>query len=170
VKLRLLDLANMHPCLLWGEIAAAAAAVLDQRGFHWPCPFPLEIENVPAFGSGRVILEISRAGISAEHVARLRRTWEPDHLIELAAIAIAGLALFAAGGHQIRDVALRGSSADYLVDGKGYLLEVAGRSRRSDFDAAWQTRWRRLSERPGSGFFVCVSEFESPSARLAFAP
>jgi hypothetical protein len=89
--------------------------------------------------------------------------------VELAAIAIAGLALFAAGGHQIRDIALRGSSADYLVDAESYLLEVAGRSRRSDLDAAWQTRWRRLSDRLGSGFFVCVAEFESPSARLAFA-
>ena len=90
-------------------------------------------------------------------------------LIELAAIAIAGLALFAAGGHQIRDVALRGTSAHYLVDADGHLLEVAGRSRRIDFDAAWQVRWERLLGRPGSRFYVCVCEFESPSARLAFA-
>ena len=101
-------------------------------------------------------------------IGKVRRTYESHRLIELAAIAIAGLGLFAAGGHQIRDVALRGSSADYLVDEENYLLEVSGRSRRSDFQAAWDARWNRLSERSGSGFIVCVSEFETPAGRLAF--
>jgi len=159
----------MHPSLLWGETAAAAAAVLESRGFPTPYQFPVNVDNVPEFGSGRVNLEISRAAISTEHILRLRRTWDNPRLVELAAIAIAGLALFAAGGHQIRDVALRGTSADYLVDADCHLLEVAGRSRRIDVDAAWQVRWERLLDRPGSGFYVCVSEFESPSARLAFA-
>ncbi len=124
---------------------------------------------MPKFGTARVNLEISRAGISADHVRRLRRTWDSPRLVELAAIAIAGLALFAAGGHQIRDAALRGTSADYMVDADGHLREVAGRSRRIDFEAAWQVRWARLLERPGAGFYVCVCEFDSPSARLAFA-
>lgn len=127
MKLRLHDLAQMHPCLLWGEIAAATGAVFDQRGFSSPYQFPLDIENVPEFGSGRIVLQVSRTGISADDLARVRRTWEAPRLVELAAIAIAGLALFAAGGHQIRDIALRGSSADYLVDAESYLLEVAGR-------------------------------------------
>ena len=158
----------MHPCLVWGDIAAATVAVVDDRGFPWPCRFPLHIENVPDFGSGTLVLEISRAGIPGEHVRKIRHTLEPHRLVELAAVAIAGLGLFAAGGRQIRDVALRGTSADYLVDGDNYLLEVAGRSRRSDFESAWEVRWSRLSDRLGSGFFVCVCEFESPSARLAF--
>ncbi len=169
MKLRLCDLAHMHPSLLWVEIAAATAAVLDGRGFPTPYQFPVDVDNLPEFGTGRVNLEISRVGISADHVLRLRRTWDSPRLVELAAIAIAGLALFAAGAHQIRDVALRGTSADYLVDADSHLLEVAGRSRRIDFDAAWQVRWERLLERPGSGFYVCLCEFESPSARLAFA-
>lgn len=169
VNLRLSDLADMHPSLLWAETAAAAAAVLDSRGFPMPCQFPVDINNVAEFGTGRFNLEISRAGISADHVLRLRRTWDSPRLVELAAIAIAGLALFAAGGHQIRNVALRGTSADYLVDADCHLLEVAGRSRRTDFDAAWQVRWERLLACRSPGFYVCVCEFESPSARLAFA-
>ena len=169
MKLRLCDLVNMHPSLLWTEIGAATAAVLDSRGFPTPYAFSVDMDNVPEFGTGRINLEISRAGISADHILRLRRTWDSPRLVEFAAIAIAGLALFAAGGHQIRDVALRGTSADYLVDADCHLLEVAGRSRRIDFDAAWQARWDRLSRRPGSGFYVCVCEFETPSAQLAFA-
>jgi hypothetical protein len=169
VKLRLSELAEMHPSLLWAETAAAAAAVLDKRGFPIPCHLPVDIDNVPEFGTGRINLEISWAGISADHIQKLRRTLDGPRLVEFAAIAIAGLALFATGGHQIRDIALRGTSADYLVDADCHLLEVAGRSRRADFDAAWQARWERLSDHPGRGFYVSVCEFESPYARMAFA-
>ena len=52
VKLRLSDLAHMHPSLLWVEIAAATAAVLDGREFHTPYQFPVDVENVPEFGTG----------------------------------------------------------------------------------------------------------------------
>jgi hypothetical protein len=96
------------------------------------------------------------------------RTYEPFRLVELAAIAIAGLGLYHAGGHEIRDIALRGSGADYLVDEFNHPLEIAGRSRRTDFDVAWGQRWRRLSDCSAGGFYVCVAEFETPSGRLAF--
>src|SRR4029077_12255406 len=107
-------------------------------------------------------------GVSADHVARLLRTYELSRLIELAGIGIAGLGLYGAGRHEIRDVALRGSAADYIVDEANHLLEVAGRSRRSDFATAWEQRWRRLSEGRRGSFYVCVSEFETPACQLAF--
>jgi hypothetical protein len=47
-------------------------------------------------------------------------------------------------------------------------LEMAGRSQRRDLDAAWEKKQQRLTDRSGSGFYVCVAEFESPAARLAF--
>jgi hypothetical protein len=106
--------------------------------------------------------------VSELHVSRLRRTYEASRIVELAAIAIAGLGLYHGGGHEIRDVALRGSAADYLVDETNHVMEVAGRSRRSDLNAAWNARWQRLSERLRVGFFVCVAEFETFAGRLAF--
>ncbi len=63
---------------------------------------------------------------------------------------------------------LNGGGADYLVGESNHLLEVAGRSRRSDFRAAWQQRWQRLTDRIGRGFYVCVAEFETPAGQLAF--
>jgi hypothetical protein len=89
-------------------------------------------------------------------------------LVELAAIAIAGLGLYYGGGHAMQDIALRGSGADYLIDESNHLLEVAGRSRRRDVGVAWQQRWQRLTGRMGSGFYVCVAEFETPAGQLAF--
>src|SRR5713101_2433557 len=137
VAVHIIDLATMHPRLLWGEIAAASVAALSGKGIPPPFPFELEANDLPGFGSGLMRLSIDTMGVSEDQVSRLRRTYEEPRLVELAAIAIAGLGLYYGGGHEIRDVALRGSGADYLVDETHHLLEVAGRSRRSDVGAAW---------------------------------
>ena len=113
---------------------------------------------------------IDPAGVSAQQIARVCRTYKPSRRVELAAIAVAGLALHHAGGHEIVDLAVRGSRADYLVDQSRHNLEIAGRSRRRDLEAAWQERWERLTERWGSGFYLCVAEFDTCTARLGFAP
>jgi hypothetical protein len=168
IAVRLVDLAAMHPHLLWDDIIAATVAVCSAT--HPPARFPLAlmVQDLPGFGSELLQLAIDPTGVAADHVRRLQRTYEAARLVELAAIAIAGLGLYYGGGHEMRDVALRGSGADYLVDETNHLLEVAGRSRRRGFGAAWQHRWQRLLERPGSGFYVCVVEFETPRGRLAF--
>jgi hypothetical protein len=165
---RLLDLPGMHPHLLWDTTIPATVAVLGDVGATVPHILPLSVENVPGFGSGELRLMIDPTGVTSEVLARLRRTYEPSRLIELAAIAVAAIGLHRAGGHQILDVARRGSGADYLVDEIHQRLEIAGRSRRRDLDAAWQQKQHRLADGSGRGFYVCVAEFESPAARLAF--
>jgi hypothetical protein len=167
VALRLIDLAAMHPLLLWDTIITATAAVLEAQG-QPPWTLSLTVQDSPGFGSGELRLTIEPVGVTAERIARVRRTYEPSRLVELAAIAIAGAGLHQSGGHEIRDIAARGSAADYLIDEGNHHLEVAGRSRRSDFEAAWQQKWQRLGERVTSGVYVCVVEFESPAGRLAF--
>ena len=166
MDVRLLDLAAMHPRLLWDEIRTATAAVLLERSGNQTCSCVVEVEGVPGFGTGSLPLAISAEGTDPDHVARLRRTYELSRIVELAAIGVAGLAIHCAGRHEIRDVAIRGTSADYLVDGENHVLEIAGRSRRSDLAAAWQQRRQRLAKR--SGYYVCVIEFETPAGRLAF--
>jgi hypothetical protein len=76
--------------------------------------------------------------------------------------------LHVAGGHEIVDVALRGSSADYLLGESGWTLEIAGRSRRNDFSTAWEQKMQRLLKNSSGGFFVFVAEFESPRGRLEY--
>jgi hypothetical protein len=170
VNIRLAELSAMHPLLLWDDIVLATVAVFSDLGLQPPFPFPLVIEDVPNFGSANVRLLIDPAGTSAEKVHRLRRTYDASRQVELAAIALAGLGLHHAAGHEIRDVAVRGSAADYLIDDARHLLEIAGRSRRVDVVAAWEQRWTRLRNRLRHGFYVCVVEFETPSGRLVFAP
>lgn len=166
--LRLIDLRTLHPRLLWEDIIAAATAVFEDHGAASPFSFTLEIRNVPGFGSvvEKVVLDL--ADVSPIQVSQVRRTYEGSRLVELAAIAVAGIGLGYAGGHEIRDVAVRGSAADYLVDEAAYHLEVAGRSRRADFGTAWQQKYQRLRDCWGGGFYLCVCEFESFSGRLAF--
>jgi hypothetical protein len=55
-----------------------------------------------------------------------------------------------------------------LVDDESHLLEIAGRSRRSDLESAWRQKWQRLSDTVGAGFYICVAEFETPAGRLTF--
>ena len=169
VAVRLMDLSAMHPRLLWDTIVIAATAVLNEQMISPPFVVPLSIQNVPGFGEGEVRLFLAPVDVPTERVLRIRRTYEPSRLIELAAIAIAGIGLHYAGGHQILDLAVRGSAADYLIDEAGHHLEIAGRSRRTDFETAWQQKWHRLHETQQGGCYVCVAEFESPAARLAFA-
>jgi hypothetical protein len=158
----------MHPCLLWNDILAATVAVLDRQSSEGHCTISLQLQEIPGYGSGESKLEIIVAGLPDEWIIKVRHTYEGHRLVELAAIAMAGLALFCSGGHQIRDVSLRGSSADYLVDDELYLLEVAGRSRKGDFQTAWNERWHRLTEGSTAGFYVSVTEFETPVSRLRF--
>lgn len=165
----LLGLTEMHPELEWHEIAAATVAVLEDGGLEAPFQVSLDLMDVPGFGSQGLRLVIDRVGIAAERVARVRRTYESARRIELAAIALIGLGLYHGGGHEIVDVAVRGSGADYLVDDARHLLEIAGRSRQTDFEAAWQQRLQRLKERAGSGFYLGVVEFQTPSGRLMFS-
>ena len=165
---RLVDLPGMHPNLLWDTIIPATVAVFADIGATAPHPLPLTVQAVPGLGSQEPRLLIDSGGVSPELIAKVRRTYELSRLVELAAIAVAALGLHSAGGHQIVDVARRGSGADYLVDETLHHLEIAGRSRRRDLDAAWQQKQQRLTDRSGPGFYICVVEFESPAARLAF--
>lgn len=169
VTVRLVDLSGMHPRLLWDTLITAAAAVLAGTQAPPPFKFALAIHNVPGFGDGELRLLLDPVGVPDERLDRVRRTYEPSRLIELAAIAIAGIGLHQAGGHEILDLAVRGSAADYLVDESRHHLEIAGRTRRSDMETAWQQKWQRLEEVQEGGCYVCVVEFESPAGRLAFA-
>jgi hypothetical protein len=157
-----------HPGLLWDEIAMAAAAVFTRFHQQPPFGFDLSIIEVPGCPDDVLTMSIETMAYSANEINRIRRTYEAPRLVEMAAIAIAGLGLYHAGEHRICDVASSGSGADYLVDDESYLLEIAGRARRKDLESAWRQRWQRLSESARGGFYVCVAEFETPAGRLAF--
>jgi hypothetical protein len=47
-------------------------------------------------------------------------------------------------------------------------LEIGGRSRRRDLDAAWEQKQPRLVAHGERGCYLCVSEFETFTGRLAF--
>lgn len=170
VSTSLVSLAEMHPQLEWQEITASAVAAFEEGGLEAPFQVQFEMIDVPGFENESLQLLIDRTGIPADLVARVRRTYEPSRRIELAAIALAALGLYHGGSHEIVDVAVRGSGADYLVDAAHHLLEISGRSRRADFEVAWQQRLQRLTERATGGFYLCVVELQTPGGRLMFSP
>jgi hypothetical protein len=136
----LADLPLVRPNLIWHDIGLAVVAVFTNLRRKPPFKFDLSIVEVPGYHDDVLRLLIDAGDISTTQVDRLRRTYEPARLVELAAIAIAGLGLYHAGG----------------------------RSQRKDFESAWQQKWQRLTETVAGGFYVCVAEFETPTGRLAF--
>ena len=169
IEVSLADLPKMHPRLLWDEITLATIAVLGGKLTASSYEFALTTQDMPGYDSSELVFIMNPGDVDPTNLARIRRTYDPARLVELAAIAIAGLGLYHGGGHEICDVAFRGTGADYTVGEHSLPLEVAGRSRRSDLSNAWEQRWRRLSKRSRIGFFLCVAEFETPAGRLAFA-
>ena len=71
ISTSLVDLAEMHPELEWQEITAATVAALEDGGLEAPFQVPLDLIDVPGFGSERLCLLIDRTGIPAERVARV---------------------------------------------------------------------------------------------------
>jgi hypothetical protein len=168
VAIQLVDLPGLHSRLYWDPIILATAAVLSRdasASFH---RFTLSIEGVHGFGTDELAIEIGTDDIRPQDVEKLQRTLEPSRQIELAAIAVAGIGLHLAGGHQIMDLAAHGSGADYLVDAACVPLEVGGRSRRRDVDQAWQQKEQRLRERRESGVYICICEFATLTGRLGY--
>lgn len=164
----LVDLRTMHPNLGWQLSIEALIAVCDQRGFERPYRWRMKFDNVPGFGTDEVELLINPGTVSAADVARAQKTYAPDRLVEFAAIAVAGIAIYHAGRHEIWEVAIRGTGADYLVDHGNGLLEVAGRSRRGDVTSARRERLSRLASHARQGFYLFVAEFETPVGNLEF--
>jgi hypothetical protein len=168
VELRLFDLIEMHPRLLWESIITATAAMLESSGAAPPYPFRLSVQGVPEADDQEMEWVLDSTGVSSDEITRIRRTYESSRLVELAAIAIAGLALHCAGGHEINDLAVRGSAADYLVDETRHCLEIAGRTRRRDLDLAWEKKRSGLEDLGEKGYYLCIAEFESFTGRLGY--
>jgi hypothetical protein len=116
ISVCVVELTTMHPRLLWDRYSAT----------HTTSPFPFTptVQDLQGFGSEQLQFAIDPAGVAADQVRQLQRTYEASRLVELAAIAIAGLGLYYGRGHEMRDVALRGSGAAYLVDETHHLFGI----------------------------------------------
>lgn len=167
IETSLSRLSEMHPELEWHEIAGASVTVFEDYGRESPYLLEIELVNVPGFGTELMQLMVDRIGIPSKVVDRIRRTYDSTRRVELAAIAATALALYHGGGHELVDIALRGSGADYLVDASRTVLEIGGRSRRADFAAAWRQKAERLGSRVEK-YYLCIVEFETPAGRLAY--
>jgi hypothetical protein len=162
VQCRLTDLRVFHPELAWDDAILAAAAIVgrnksSQENVYTVSRFQETVEL------DELRMRIDVANVSPAGAAAIRRTYEVARVVELSAIAVTALAIYYGMDAELIDVAQRGLRADFLLK-DGRLLEVAGRSRVSDLDAAWRSRVSRL--KASRRYAVCVVEFETQSARL----
>jgi hypothetical protein len=93
VEVQLTDLHRLHEQLDWYEFIAAAAIVLGDRSLP-PFWFDVEVIGLPTFDGDGMQLKIYTGRLNRNRLAKRRRTFEPSRLVEHAAIALAGLALY----------------------------------------------------------------------------
>jgi hypothetical protein len=168
IRCHITDLFRRHPELRWNEAAIALAAVASRRNVFSEIVFSIEIAR-GASDLTSIDLTVELTKVSSSAVAAAKRTYDTSRLVEMAAVAIAGLTAYYGLGSELVEVSRRGSGADYLVS-DGRLLEVAGRSRRRDLDSAWRSKIARLVSLGVGPFAVCVAEFEGLTARFGIFP
>lgn len=169
VSANLTDLPKLHSRLHWSSIIAATVAVLKPLSTENSVDIRIEVENCPTYDDSELSIEIDLSKSPKGEVAKVKRTHEPARLVEMAAIAIGALVVYHIGRHTIYRAAISGSRADYLLDQGKFLLEISGRSRKSDFEPAWKGRRNRLRAWADRGWYLFVVEFETLSGRIAFA-
>jgi hypothetical protein len=70
VALPRVDLAAMHPLLLWDTIIPATAAVFADTRAGLPWAFALTVTDVPGFGSGELRLLVDPSCVSEDRIRR----------------------------------------------------------------------------------------------------
>jgi len=168
LQTQLAYLSDMHARLQWDDIIPATAAVLSKGNELPRATLTCETLDLPLFAGSILQITIDWSDIAKTAIDRIQRTYDSARLVELSGIALAGLTIYHAGGHEIRDIAYRGSSADYLVDDTFNRLEVAARSRKGDMETAWRQREQRLRESGSEYFYLFVCELETMTARLGY--
>ena len=88
------ELPQMHPNLLWEDIIAAAASVVPIPQREETCEFSVHVDSSISGLCGELSLLVQTRGVSARAISRVGQTYERARLVELSAIAVAGLAMY----------------------------------------------------------------------------
>ncbi len=167
------SLRDMNPASIWAPFFInPAIALMD---FYRLKPFPCAVvcENIVS-----ALLQHSNCEITVEfdwlaetfpECQRIFQTLQRETIVEYAAVATAFLILTNLAQKNIAEVTLRGSKADYFLDGRKYLLEVSGTESAEHFASRHSEKIRQLHANPlGKDGYVFVCCFSNQRAKLSF--
>lgn len=138
-------------------------------------PFPCTVAHEriePALSErahGEVKVEFDWLSETFPDCQRLFQTLQRESIVEYSAVAMAFLIMTNLAEKNISEVTLRGSKADYFVDGRKYLLEISGTESAEHFSSRHTEKVRQLQANPfGKDGYVFVCCFANQRAKLSF--
>ncbi len=167
------SLRDYNPAVVWAAFFINPAIALMDYYRLKPFPCTVVYENIAS-----TLLEQTKGEISVAFdwlaetfpdCQRLFQTLQRENIVEYAAVAKAFLLMANLVQKNISEVTLRGSKADYFVEGREYLLEISGTENAEQFASRYGEKVRQLLANPfGKGGYVFVCCFSNQRAKLSF--
>lgn len=167
------SLREYNPAVLWASFFInPAIALLD---YYHLKPFPCRVayENIVSAlletASGEISVEFDWWEETFPECQRLFQTLQRENIVEYSAVALAFLLMTNLVQKNISEVTLRGSKADYFVEGRKYLLEISGTESAEHLASRHTEKVRQLQANPfGIDGYVFVGCFANQRAKLSF--
>lgn len=167
------SLREYNPAVIWASFFInPAIALLD---FYRLKPFPCAVayENIISAmleqTEGEIGVEFDWLAETFPDCQRLFQTLQRESIVEYAAVATAFLIMTNLAQKNISEVTLRGSKADYFVEGRKHLLEISGTESAEHLASRHGEKVRQLQANPfGKDGYVFVCCFSNQQAKLSF--
>lgn len=166
-------LREYNPAVIWASFFInPAIALLDAYRLK-PFPCTVAYENIVSAmleqTHGETRVEFDWLAETFPDCRRLFQTLQRESIVEYAAVAMAFLIMTNLAQKNISEVTLRGSKADYFVEGRKYLLEISGTESTEHLASRHGEKVRQLRANPfGKDGYVFVCCFASQRAKLSF--
>jgi len=147
-KAHIEDIGGLHHPMYAEWLVPPAVATLVENGLSSPASFTFDTSQNTRVDSDAYRIEVGWYGDLSDHTGgkEFLGLIDPDRLTELAACAIGFLVIAKATNHRVREAVQKGRGPDYLLDDRGYSMEVSGTARRSVVKQRWEVRAEKTRE------------------------
>jgi hypothetical protein len=167
------SLRGMNPAVIWASFFVNPTIALMDSYHLKPFPCAVACENVVSTlikqSNGEITVEFDWLAETFPGCQRIFQTLQREIIVEYAAVAAAFLMVTNLAQRNITEVTMRGSKADYFLDGRKYLLEISGRENAEYFASRHSEKVRQLQANPfGKDGYVFVCCFSNQKAKFSF--
>ncbi len=167
------SLREYNPGVIWASFFINPAIALLDAYQRKPFPCAIACERIVSAAleeaTGEAQVEFDWLPETFPKCQRLFQTLQREGIVEYAAVATAFLVLSNLAQKNISEVTLRGSRADYFLEGRQYLLEISGTESADHFLSRHSEKVRQLRSNPfGKDGFVYDCCFSTQQAKLTF--
>ncbi|MCI0690894.1 hypothetical protein L0337_02690 [candidate division KSB1 bacterium] len=167
------SLREMNPASIWAPFFINPAIALMDSYRLKPFPCTIACENIVSAllkqANDEIMVEFDWLAETFPECQRIFQTLQREAIVEYAAVAAAFLIVTNLAQGNITEVTMRGSKADYFLDGRRYLLEISGTENAEHLTSRHSEKVRQLLANPfGKDGYVFVCCFSNQRAKFSF--